>query len=116
MLRTIAAHTRRPVWIGLLSLSIAYPVLVTQPAQATAGRIREFVVPTEASHPGGITLGPDGAVWFTEIATNAIGRLQGHTITSFPLPHTGQPTAIVSVPDGGLWFTEYPSDRIGRIM
>jgi streptogramin lyase len=37
--------------------------------------IRSFVTPTAASAAQGITLGPDGNIWFTEPATNKIGRL-----------------------------------------
>jgi streptogramin lyase len=86
-----------------------------RPALATAGAVREFKVPVAGSHPGGITLGPDGAVWFTELATSGIGRLSAGTITSFPLPNGGEPVDIVSAPDGALWFTEASADRIGRI-
>jgi virginiamycin B lyase len=115
MRRSIVVERRRAP-IGVIA-AISLALLIPQPAQAAAGRIQEFVVPTPGSHPGGITLGPDGAVWFTEIATNAIGRLQPRTrtITTFPLPQPGQPTAIVNGPDGALWFTEYSGDRIGRI-
>jgi virginiamycin B lyase len=116
MLRTIVAgRSRRISRLTLILLAVGLPLLEPMPAHATAGRIKEFRVPTQGSHPGGITIGPDGAVWFTEVATNAIGRLRGGTITTFPLPHTGQPTAIVLGPDGALWFTEYSGDRIGRI-
>jgi len=33
------------------------------------------VVPTSASHPYGVTAGPDGALWFTENGANKIGCL-----------------------------------------
>jgi streptogramin lyase len=91
MPRRVALNWRNRLLLGIFTtLAVAQPVLLPRPAHAGAGRIREFVVPTSSSHPGGITLGPDGAVWFTEIATNAIGRLQGGTFTAFPLPRGGR--------------------------
>ena len=42
----------------------------------TDGEIFEFPLPTAGSQPGGITQGPDGAMWFAESAGDAIGRLQ----------------------------------------
>src|SRR5436309_10199056 len=101
--------------LGLLVATLALLLLVPMPAQAAAGRIREFVVPTRDAHPGGIALGSDGAVWFTELATNAIGKLQGLVFTTYPLPQAGEPIAIVAGPDGALWFAEYSGGRIGRI-
>src|SRR5207244_3626047 len=108
MLRsTSPVRTFRSPVLGLLVATLALLLLLPMPAQAAAGRIREFVVPTRDSHPGGIALGSDGAVWFTELATNAIGRLQGLTFTTYPLPQGGEPIAIVAGPDGALWFAEY---------
>jgi virginiamycin B lyase len=94
---------------------VSMVVAIPRSAGAAPGRIKEFVVPTQSSHPGGITMGPDGGVWFTEIATNAIGRLSGGAITTFTLPQGGWPNDIASGPDAALWFTEYSGDRIGRI-
>jgi virginiamycin B lyase len=39
------------------------------------GAVQIFPLPNPASNPIGITTGPDGNVWFTESATDAIGRL-----------------------------------------
>lgn len=65
-----------------------------------------FPIPTAASGPRGITLGPDGAMWFTEFAANKIGRItQGGVSTEFPIPTANSgPTAIVAGPDGALWI------------
>jgi len=41
----------------------------------TSGVISEFAIPTATSRPGGITMGPDGALWFSEVNGNKIGRL-----------------------------------------
>jgi hypothetical protein len=54
-----------------ISLSTSVPL-----AWATAGTITEFLLPTAGSNPGGITLGPDGKMWFTEQSLgNKIGRI-----------------------------------------
>ena len=41
----------------------------------TAGYITEYPVLTSGSNPLGITVGPDGKLWFTENATNKIGNV-----------------------------------------
>ena len=51
----------------------------------TDGDIFEYSIPTASSQPIGITHGPDGAVWFAELAANKIGRLDLKTV--------GKPTA-----------------------
>lgn len=44
-------------------------------APTTAGTITQHVIPTIEAEPFGITLGPDGNLWFTESNGNKIGRL-----------------------------------------
>src|SRR5436190_5568979 len=84
-------------------------------ALATVGQITEFQVPAPGG-PNAITVGPDGALWFTELARPAIGRrtLSG-TFTTFMLPSQPTTSSIVSGPDGALWFTESSGRGIGRI-
>jgi streptogramin lyase len=77
------------------------------------GTITEFPLPTGNSNgvrglPLGITVGSDGALWFTDAVNNAIGRITtGGMISEFILsaPQSG-PENITSTPDGKLWFTE----------
>ena len=79
--------------------------------------IVEFAIPTPDDRLGGITEGPDGALWFTQGQTNRIGRMTtaGHfTEYSVPTPNA-LPTRITSGPDGALWFTEQGANKIGRI-
>jgi virginiamycin B lyase len=81
-----------------------------------AQTIQEFPTPTISSSPGGITVGPDGAVWFTEF--NTIGRVtSAGIITEYPLPLSlailGL-SGIVAGSDGALWFTS-SNNKIGRI-
>jgi streptogramin lyase len=70
-----------------------------------------------AGGPGGITAGPDGALWFTEINGNKIGRMTtSGVVTTYPVPTAGSyPDGIAVGPDGALWFTEYYGQQIGRM-
>lgn len=81
-----------------------------------SGLISEFALPNIAAQPYVITAGPDGALWFTEIVGNKIGRITTDgTITEFPLPSAGASVQGITVgPDGALWFTE-ALGKIGRI-
>src|SRR6266567_959114 len=70
-----------------------------------------------ASGPQGITVGPDGALWFTEPELNKIGRIttQGQ-VSEFALPIARMgPAEITAGPDGALWFTQPGPNQIGRI-
>src|SRR6266567_261833 len=61
-----------------------------------------------ASGPQGITVGPDGALWFTEPELNKIGRIttQGQ-VSEFALPIARMgPAEITAGPDGALWFAQ----------
>jgi streptogramin lyase len=81
----------------------------------TSGAVTEFTVPTASSELWGITAGPDGNLWFTEINGDKIGRITtSGTITEFSLPPLSAPVGITAGPDGNLWFTE-SVNQIGRI-
>src|SRR3954468_20471652 len=77
----------------------------------------EFTVPTAASQPGGITWGPDGNLWFTEVTGNKIGKVTSSgTFTEYTVTTANsQPTEIVSGPDGNLWFTEFNANKVAKI-
>jgi virginiamycin B lyase len=79
--------------------------------------IIDHVIPTANSFPDTLTLGSDGALWFTEYTPGKIGRtINGSGITEFVVPTAGaNPYGITAGPDGALWFTEYSGNKIGRI-
>jgi virginiamycin B lyase len=87
----------------------------------TGGSATSFPIPTHnASSTTGIiniSVGSDGALWFTEPDAGKIGRVTtGGTITEFPTLQPGsQPWGITPGPDGALWFTDRMADLIGRI-
>jgi virginiamycin B lyase len=124
---------RIPRYLVALALAVAASLAgVGWPGSAEA-QITEFPLPTDCGQfgqspylcaPTDITVGPDGALWFTESEGNRIGRITtAGVITEFPLPtNCGQPagdgcvpSAITVGPDGALWFTENWGNKIGRI-
>ncbi len=85
-----------------------------------------FVIPSLAvkpsnlnkgSWPRGITTGPDGNVWFAEMAGNKIGRItpQGE-FAEYPIPtEDAQAYSVVTGPDKNIWFTESGAGKIGQL-
>jgi streptogramin lyase len=72
---------------------------------------------TPVAGVSGITVGPDGNVWFTEDSGDRIGRITlDGAITEFSVPTpSSRPIRIAAGPDGNLWFTERNGGKIGRI-
>ena len=91
-------------------------VCFTSSAAASA-TIKEFPVSPTDRGPLGIAAGPDGAIWFTELAAgaDAIGRstLKGEMTEFTGL--SGPAYTIVTGSDGNLWFAEQSVDKIGRL-
>jgi virginiamycin B lyase len=100
---------------------------------STAGVVTsEYTVPSPFSGPGvywlrvgGITAGPDGALWFSKyynccgpnegtLVFGGIGRITTAGVLSDYGRFTGDGSfGITASPDGALWFTDY--GKIGRI-
>jgi virginiamycin B lyase len=72
---------------------------------------------TDAGDQLGITVGPDGALWFAQAVANDIGRmtLDGQFSEVEGLTAAARPEYIAPGPDNTLWFTEKDGNRIGRI-
>jgi streptogramin lyase len=107
----------------------------TQPTASEIGRISpagtvtEFAVPpppfqpfvaTPIYEPEALTLGTDGALWFTDSTRNVIGRMtMTGSVTTFSITpgsnRTTSPTAITAGPDGNIWFSEIGPQRIALI-
>ena len=103
----------------LLALLLAVPVaaiVATVPAAASPGAISTYTA-SSLANPGGITAGPDGALWFTN--NTSIGRIStAGKITRYTGPGISDPRFITAGPDGALWFTNEginSSGSIGRI-
>lgn len=103
--------------VALCWLVILITISAGVSAQPVNVSITEYPVPTPNNTPQGITPGSDGAIWFTELIGNKIGRLSpsgGVAEFSLPTPSAG-PEGIAAGPDGALWFTETFGGKIGRI-
>jgi virginiamycin B lyase len=72
---------------------------------------------TDAGDQLGITVGPDGALWFAQAVANDIGRmtLGGQFSEVKGLTAAARPEYIAAGPNKTLWFTEKDGNRIGRI-
>jgi RHS repeat-associated protein len=96
---------------------------------SVAGAITQYIVPTANSQPYGIAsqennlpytqygVGSDGGVWFTEYATNKIGRISsGGLITEYPIPTSNSgPQRIKRSPNGALFFVENTANNIAEL-
>ncbi|HVV36905.1 MAG TPA: hypothetical protein VHC63_09910 [Acidimicrobiales bacterium] len=80
-------------------------------------KIVQYALARKNSYPQHIVAGPDGALWFTESNTNAIGRITTTgDIKEFQLTAPFQtPVDIVVGPDNALWFTDANGTSVGRI-
>lgn len=77
--------------------------------------ITGYPIPAANSASSSITNGPDGALWFTESASGAIGRITtSGTVTEYPAQPANGPGGIVTGSDGALWFAD-SHNNIGRI-
>ena len=93
------------------------PIMELAHSAAASPAMVEYPLPTSGALPQGITSGPDGAIWFTELLSNNIGRISSSgSITEYPIPTSdSRPYDITSGPDNALWFTEKFGNKIGRI-
>jgi virginiamycin B lyase len=91
--------------------------MVTLPAVKAKPLIREHRIPTPASKPYIITLGPDGNVWFSETDVGQMARITSSGVVSeyaAGITAGSQPLAI-TVAGKDLWFSEAAGNRIGKI-
>jgi virginiamycin B lyase len=78
--------------------------------------IHEFPDPSPYNGLNALTVGPDGALWFTR-QDGVIGRLTttGALITTKLSTPNSQPDGVTSGPNKTLWFTELGANRIGSL-
>ena len=101
--------------VGFLVVSLLSLLPATTPAAIT-----EFTLPNANSWPAGITVGADGALWFTEENGHRIGRITTDGVyTPYQIPTVpSAPAEITATKDGNLWFTEFgaaPLPKVGRL-
>lgn len=112
---TPVARTASRVTVALIALATV-AVLVPAAIAAAPPELSEFPL-AEGVSPFGIAQGSDGAMWFTERATDSVGRIEPDgTLGPWVVLETGaDPTAIATGVDDAVWFTEQGTNRIGRI-
>jgi virginiamycin B lyase len=86
------------------------------------GTFTQYPIGNGRAVPEQITMGPDGALWFTEFFGNKIGRLTpSGQLTEYAglslgsCYNSSEPYGITPGPDGNLWFTEVCGNRVGWI-
>jgi len=79
------------------------------------GTIVEYPLPTPDAFPNGIVVGPDDALWFTQLRADKVGRLtpDGH-LTEYPALGSG-PVGIAVGPDGAFWLAGNTGNEILRM-
>ncbi|HEX2736951.1 MAG TPA: hypothetical protein VHP57_02330, partial [Acidimicrobiia bacterium] len=95
----MSTRTRVAVRCSAVIALVASGLVFAPAAHANpAGTIVEFPV-TAASGPAGMVTGPDGNLWFAELAGDAIGRFVPSTgeVTDFPTPTAGSSPAGITV-------------------
>ena len=108
---------------GLALLAIACALGIGVSGAAAELVVTEWDRSDADGLPQDISLGPDGAFWYTVYRSNTNGKIgritAGGEITERLLPTTTSvPWAITAGPDGALWFTEvagYAHQMIGRM-
>src|SRR5207245_839997 len=101
----------RAVRLSPAAIVLVLGLPAVAPAPAWAEGVTEFSQGiTAGGGPTGITVGPDGNLWFTEHTGDHIGRITpDDVVTEFGAAITA------GSPDGNLWFTEYAANRVARI-
>ncbi len=82
----------------------------------SAGLVK-YAIPWATFEPAGIVSGPDGALWFADLAAQAIGRFDPRTKQFTEYPASGAPLAIAVGTDGAIWFSTSggPTGNICRL-
>jgi virginiamycin B lyase len=76
-------------------------------------------VPIENASLRGVTVGPDGNLWYTANMANRIGCMSpaGEPLLdiAIPTPASGA-RCIATMSNGRLYFTEYDASSIGEVI
>ena len=76
----------------------------------------EWRMPEPTDVPVGIALGPNGIVWFTLDASNAIGRLHKGRFEKVRKPTESlEPLGLAAGADGSAWFTDARKRAVGHV-
>ncbi len=80
------------------------------------GGIRSFPLPTPIVRLGRLAVAPDGAVWFADVTTASVTRLQNGVFIRHDVGSQGAtPYGIAIDTNGTVWTTLQGADKLGRI-
>ena len=115
----VTAMSRRTLrWAGLAVAVTSRPAPACSrgvTAATARGDFRSSSSPRR-DIPVGIAPSPDGAIWFTLEASDAIGVLRNGTIQKLPKgADSVEPLGLAVDAGGRAWYTEAPKQRISRV-
>jgi streptogramin lyase len=92
---------------------VSLALLISASAAATVGTITQYPIPVETT-PRGVTVGPDGKIWFVDSGNHVGGTFVGRMTTSgaiassdvVQLPSTELGYAAAPGPDGNMWVEQ----------
>jgi streptogramin lyase len=126
----LTAGPNQTLWVGEAVLTgggtfSSSAIAVLDGSQSAPPVLREIPTPAGGAvpEPIRITSGPDGNIWFSDIANGSIDMVNvtpvvaNDTITATPIPHTATnphpaPQGIVNGPDGNIEFADF-KDEVG---
>lgn len=77
--------------------------------------VSDYPLTAPGGQPAQLALGTDGAVWFTDNGTAAVGRLGvDGSVRMFAVSAGRQPASIAVGPGGDVWSTQYAFDERPR--
>jgi virginiamycin B lyase len=85
--------------------------------RATTNGATKVFVAQDTTQLGGVALGPDGNVWFTEYAHIAKITPKG-VITEYPYPtgNDNQYGGVAAGPDGNVWFAQSSTNVVASVV
>lgn len=91
---------------------------ITNATLAVVQKFKEYALPA-GTQPWGLTVGPDGNIWFVGANSASVGNVNPSSGTVNPsvasLTSGSKPQEIVAGPDGNLWLTENQGNFIDGI-
>lgn len=80
------------------------------------GRLERHEIQSARGAPFGVAVAPDGTVWSTLQAGNALLRIgPDGVMEEIEIPTRGAgPTDIAIAPDGAVWFLQFRTNQLGR--
>lgn len=125
---TVTEHQTPTANSGIGQILYDAGTLTTTFTETTAGNIAksnvngttitEYPIGIAGAAPAGLARNNlNGATWFTDPGTNAIGLMRSdHSVTEYPVPTASAgPNIIVGVDTYNTWFTEDNAAKLGHI-